>query len=95
MRVINSEKEQARIYLRSDIDNVITNVTHESNEMHNTVLALNDVLSGACSGMDARFLGSCQKVLQDLSMALQALNHCRELVNRIDVSEEIPDEQYQ
>lgn len=94
MRVINNNKERSKIYLRSDIESAITNVTNESNEVHDTIAALNNAVGGSPSGMDSNLIGSCQKTLQDLSSALQSLNRCRELVDSIDTSEEIADEQY-
>lgn len=94
MRVINNSKERAKIYLRSDIESMITSVMNESNELHDTIAMLNNTVGGSPSGLDSSLIGSCQKVLQDLLTTLQSLNRCRELVNSIDTSEEIPNEQY-
>lgn len=92
MRVINNGKERIRIYLRNDIESSITNITSISNEIQNILAALNDILGGSLMENDLDVMGNCQKILQNLSSALQQLNKCYGIINRIDITEEIADE---
>ena len=94
MLVVNNEKERQKTYLRSNIQSCITNVTAESNKIHDTISALQNAVGGAPSGADGRLIGLCQQALQQISVALQNLNQSQQYVNEIDTREEIPDEQY-
>lgn len=94
MRVINNDKERAKIYLRSNIQSCVTNVTSESNKLHETISAIQNAVGGSPSGADGKLIGSCQQALQQISSALQNLNQSIQFVNQIDTSEEVPDGKY-
>lgn len=94
MRVVNNKKESARIYLLNDIKSIITNVTHEKNEINTTIAALNNAIGGAPSGIDSSLIGDCKYTQDQLESALQILNRSSEQARSLDTSEEIPDEQY-
>ena len=94
MWVVNNEKERVKIYLRSDIESNITNFTHESNEIHNTIAAIYRAIGGTPSGGDSKLSDNCRRALQELSTALQNLNVCREYVERLDTREWIDDDRY-
>lgn len=94
MRVINNDKERAKIYLRSNIQSCVTNVTSESNKLHETISAIQNAVGGSSSGVDGNLIGSCQQALQQISSALQNLNQSIQFVNQIDTREEVPDGKY-
>ena len=91
MWVVNKDKESVKSYLRSDIISNTTNLTHESNEIHNTISALCRAIGATPSGNDARLIGNCQMALQELSMVIQNLDVCREFVEQLDTKEWIDD----
>ena len=92
MWVVNNDKDRIKAYLRSDIESNITNLTHESNEIHTTISALDRTLRGAPSGRDMKLIDNCQRALQELSTSLQRLNTCLEYVGQLNTKEWIDDE---
>lgn len=94
MRAINNEKERDKIYLRTDIQSCITNVTSESNKLQDTISALQNAVGGSPSGIDGKLIGSCQQALQQISVGRHNLYQSIQFVNRIDTSEEVPDGKY-
>ena len=91
MWIANNDKVRTKSYLRSDIESNITNLTYESNEIHNTIAALDRAIGRTPSGSDVRLIGNCQKALQELSAALQSLYNCREYVEQLNTMEWIDD----
>lgn len=94
MLVVNNDKERQKVYLRSNVQSCITNVTSESNKIHETISALHNAVGGSPSGEDSKLIGYFQQALQQISVALQNLNRSLQFINDIDTREEIPDEQY-
>lgn len=94
MRVINNDKERDKIYLRTDIQSCITNVTSESNKLQETVSILQNAIGGSPSGIDGKLIGTCKQALQQISVGLQNLYQSVQFVNQIDTSEEVPDGKY-
>jgi len=92
MWVINQSKERIRIYLRNDIESNITNLINESNEIHASISAINRAVGGTPSGNDAKLIGSCQLALQNISIALQNLNVCRERIEQLNTKEWVSDD---
>lgn len=91
MWVVNSEKERVKIYLRSDVESNITNITHESNEIQALVSQITQAMSGALSGADNEMIGTTQQALQSLSQSLQSLHEARRLIDQLETREEVPD----
>ena len=85
MWVVDREKEKERIYLRSDIQSITTNVTQISNEIHGLIAVLNQAIGGSPSGADTRLIGICQSSLQEISNSLQRLNTAYQSSNELDV----------
>lgn len=94
MRVVNNKKAQSKTYIGNDLKSNVTNISHESNEIHDTISMLTQILSGSLVGIDRELIGYCQKALQDLSRALAQLNAAASLVSKLDTTEEIPDNEY-
>lgn len=92
MWVVNNNKERIKIYLKSDIESNITNITDASNRIHDTIAAINRATAGSATGIDQQMIGDCQRALQELSTALQNLYICRNYVDQIDTREWIDDE---
>ena len=92
--ITNNDKVRVKAYLRSDIESNITNLTHASNKIHETIAALDRAIGKTPSGSDAQLISDCQKALQELSNARINLNNCREYVNQLNTEEWIEDEQY-
>lgn len=91
MLVVNGDKERVKIYLRSDAESNITNITHESNEIQMLMSQITQAMSGALSGVDNDLIGKAQQALQSLSQALQSLYEARRLIDQLETREEIPD----
>lgn len=91
MLVVNYEKERVKIYLRSDVESNITNITHESNEIQMLMSQITQAMSGALSGVDNELIGKAQQALQSLSQALQSLYEARRLIDQLETREEVPD----
>ena len=94
MRVINNEKARARIYIRNNIQSCITNITSESNSVYTIMAAISNAMSGSVVGTDHKLRNDCSLVLSDISQALELLYRCIELTDQLDITEEIPDDQY-
>lgn len=92
MWIVNNNKERIKIYLKSDIESNITNLTDASNRIHDTIAAINRVAAGTVTGIDRQMISDCQRALQELSMALQNLYACRNYVNQLETREWIDDE---
>ena len=50
MEVVNNQKVQAKSYIRNDLKSNVTNISHESNEIQNTLAMLNYSLDGSPMG---------------------------------------------
>lgn len=92
MWVVNNNKERIKIYLKSDIESNITNLTDASNRIHDTIAAITRATAGAPTGVDQQMLGDCQRALQEISTALQNLYMCRGYVDQLETREWIDDE---
>ena len=92
MWVVNNTKERIKIYLKSDIESNITNVTDASNRIHETIAAINRATAGTASGIDRRMIDDCQRALQELQTALHNLYICRNYVDSLQTREWIDDE---
>jgi len=83
MWVVNREKESTKNYLIPNITSNITNVMANSNEVQDLVSSINCTIGGLPSGTDIRWVGCCQRALNNLSQASgllhQALENAREL----------------
>lgn len=83
MWVVNREKESTKNYLIPNITSNITNVMANSNEVQNLVSNINQTIGGLPSSTDIRWVGCCQRALNNLSQASallhQALENAREL----------------
>ena len=94
MRVVNNQKAQAKTYIRNDLKSNVTNLHHEKNELQDTIAILCNLVSGSLIGIDQELVGYCQKTRQELDRALQQLNMAAGLVDQLDITEEIPDNEY-
>lgn len=94
MEVENSQKVQAKHYIRNDLKSNATNISHESDEIQNTIAMLDQLLNGAISGIGDETIGQCQKALRDLTQALQKVDAAAACVDRLKSTEEIPDDEY-
>ena len=94
MEVENSQKAQAKIYIRNDLKSNVTNISHENDEIQGTIAMLDQLLSGAASGIGDETIGQCQKAMRDLAQALQRFNSAAACVERLKSTEEIPDDEY-
>ncbi len=92
MWVVNNTKERVKQYLRSDIESSITNLTAESNRVHDSIAAISRVAAGTATGIDQQMLGSCQRALQEIATSIQNLYMCRNLVDALDTREWVDDE---
>ena len=94
MEVVNNQKVQARSYIRNDLKSNVTNISHESNEIQNTLAMSNHSLGGSPMGAGSETIGYCQKALSDLSQALQKINLAAGYIDQLKTTEEIPDDEY-
>ena len=91
MKVINNDRERDKIYLRSNIQSCITNITNESNKLQETISILQNAVGGSPSGIDGKLIGRCKQALEQISIGLQNLNQSIQFINQIDTYEEISD----
>ena len=94
MRVVNNQKAQAKTYIRNDLKSNVTNLNHEKNELQDTIAILCNLVSGSLVGIDQELIGYCQKTRQELDRAIQQLNMAAGLIDQLDITEEIPDNEY-
>lgn len=92
MWVVDNQKETERIYLRNDIQSIITSVSRVSNEIHELISAVNQAIGGSPSGVDAQMIGLCQVSLQEVSNSLQKLNTAYQCAGGLDVMEWVDDD---
>lgn len=89
MRVKNSKKETARIYLLNDVQSIITEVTAVSNDFHGTISAIDNVVGGGTTTSGSDFSNDYNSVNLKISGAIQALNQSANLLRTLDTSEEV------
>ncbi len=94
MRVINNEKARSKTYLQNDIGSSITNILYQSNQLQEIISQLSQTLRGSASGVDQNLIASATQALQQFSQTSQYLHQAQSMAAQIDVTEEIPDEQY-
>lgn len=75
--------------IRNDLKSNATNISHESDEIQNTIAMLDQLLSGAISGIGDETIGQCQKALRDLTQALQKVDAAAACVDRLKSTEEM------
>jgi len=84
MWVVNREKERAKNYLIPDLNSNITNIAAVSNEVLDLIANINYLLGGLPSATDTRWVGCCQRALNNLSLASgllrQGLENAKELL---------------
>ena len=91
MWVVNREKESAKNYLIPNITSNITNVTAVSNEVHDLISSINYLIGGLPSGTDTRWIGCCQRALNNLSQASGLLRQGLENAKQLDIMEWVAD----
>ena len=94
MRVVNNKKAQAKTYIRNDLKSNVTNLSHEKNELQDTIAILCNLVSGSLVGIDQELIGYCQKTRQELDRAIQQLNMAAGLLDQLDITEEVTDNEY-
>ena len=82
------------MYIRNDLKSNVTNISHESNTIQDTIAMLNQILSGSVRNMDEETIGLCQKALRDLSQALHYIDMAAQNIDKLKTTEEIPDDEY-
>ena len=92
MWIKNNDKERIKSYLKSDIESNITNITDLSNHIHGLISAIDRATAGTPSGKGRDMIDEYQKVLSELSTALQDLYACRNCVEQLDTREWVDDE---
>ncbi len=94
MRVVNNEKARAKTYIQNDMRSAITNILNESNEIKGLISQLSHTISGATSGVGNELIGVAQRSLSSLSQSIQYLQQAQQTAAGLDVTEEVPDDQY-
>ena len=94
MWVVNSQKQTVKNYLRPDLGSSITNISHEREQLINTISALSSLIGGSATGKDIEVIGQCQNALQSMQNAVNRLSRCRELVSQLETREFIADDEY-
>ena len=94
MMVLNREKSNRKIVIQNDLNNIITQLTHEQEQLKETLNQINLVAAGIPSGKDREVLNNLQLSLDKISMALQSLRTAANNAKQFDVMEEVPDEKY-
>ncbi len=89
MKVKNNKKETARIYMLNDVQSILTEVTSVSNEFHDTISAIDNVVGGGTSIFGTGFSCDYVSVNSKISDAIKALNQSECLLRTIDISEKI------
>ena len=83
MWVVNREKERAKNYLIPNITSNITNVAAVSKEIQELVASIDYMIGGLPSATDTRWVGCCQRALNNLTqtsgLLRQGLENAKEL----------------
>lgn len=91
MWVVDNNKDRVKTYLRSDVESSITSLCDASNQLHDTISAINRATSGSFIGADRQIIEECQKALKELSESIQDLYECRTYIDLLDVMMWVPD----
>ena len=91
MLVVNREKERAKISLRFDLQNSITILTEQKQQIESLIAAVNAAIEGVPSGRDTAVIDCCQRALKNVANAINALSAGRTYVERLDIYEEVDD----
>ena len=94
MWVVNNKKQTAKIYLRSDVESSITNITDLCNRLDTVITAVNGAVGGSTVSADIKINDDCRIAIDRLTSALADLYKCRSYTDRFDTREWIDDDQY-
>lgn len=92
MRVVNKTKASAKIYIRNDLKSNVTNLHGEDSDIRDTMAILCSLVSGSLLRVDQEMTGYCRAAREYISLAVQQLNTAASLVDKLDATEEIPDD---
>lgn len=94
MKILNREKSNQKIVIRNDLNNIITQLTHEQEQIKETLNQINLVSAGTPSGKDREVLNNLHLSLEKISLAIQSLRTAANSAAQFDVMEEVPDDKY-
>ena len=94
MRVVNNKKASAKTYIRNDLKSNVTNLRSEDSNIQDTIAILCKLVGGSMIRADQEMIGDCQVAREKISLALKQLNTAASLVDMLDTTEEIPDDEY-
>lgn len=80
--------------IRNDLTNIVTQLTHESNQLQDTLAQINLIVSGTPSGIDRVLLDEVRTAIVQISKALTGIYSAANAAENFDVMEEVPDEEY-
>lgn len=92
MRVVNNTKENAKTYIRNDLKSNVTNLHSEDSNIQDTMAILCNLVGGSLLRVDQEMIGYCRAARENISLAVQQLNTAASLVDKLDTTEEIPDD---
>lgn len=92
MRVVNNTKANAKTYIRNDLKSNVTNLHSEDSNIQDTMAILCNLVGGSLLRIDQEMTGYCQIARENISLAVQQLNTAASLVDKLDTTEEIPDD---
>ena len=94
MIVLDQEKSNQKIVIRNDLNNIITQLTHEQEQIKETLNQINLVSAGIPSGRDREVLNNLHLSLEKISLAIQSLHTAANSAAQFNVMKEVPDEKY-
>lgn len=95
MRVKNGQKESARIYLKNDLKSEANSLQYIEKNLRNIATAIDMEARDSRQGDLLRSsVEQCTHAGKLLKKCVQIAQQCQHLADRIDTTEEIPDDQY-
>lgn len=94
MWVINNQKAQSQTYIKTDIHNLITQLSYEDNEVQNTISMISQAIGNSHLQSDQRMMDACKSSLNILGEALRMLNTCSDCTSQLEVREWVEDDKY-
>ena len=91
MWIRNNDKERIKLYIKSDLESNITNLTTVSNSIRNLMSEITHSIGSSTSGTDMQLIGDCQRSLEVIETALCELYNCKSFAEQLDTMERVDD----
>ncbi len=92
MWIVNNDKAQSQVYLKYDMQNLMTQLNSAEHRVDSVMALIYRVAGGTSSGPGNSLMDMCRKTKNSLEEVKRLLNTCNDCVSQLDVMEWLPDD---